>query len=163
MIAGDFNSLPGSGVIEYLTRAVINKTHPDLKSFRNEMVLNGINTNEYTDNNYTHSLRLESAIGQEHISNTNITVEFKGMIDYIFTTPQALIKTGYLLGLDQKWISENKIPGLPHPHVPSDHIPLLAQYQIQPHTHRAPAPEYSRLRRRSLSFSRDMEKVNKAN
>ncbi|CAD5227343.1 unnamed protein product [Bursaphelenchus xylophilus] len=159
IICGDFNSLPDSGVIEYLTRGIIHKEHPDLKSFRNDMVLNGINTNDYAELNYTHALQLESAISPEHISNTNITLDFKGMIDYIFTSPQSLNKVGYLGGMDQTWISENKILGFPHPHVPSDHIPIMAQYILLPQRHRRPTPSLQRFRRRSESFTRDIEKA----
>ncbi|CAD5220592.1 unnamed protein product [Bursaphelenchus okinawaensis] len=162
IICGDFNSLPDSGVFEYLTRGIIHKEHPDLKSFRNDMVLNGMNTNEYADLNYTHALQMESAISQEHVANTNITHDFKGMIDYIFTSPQSLNKVGYLGGVDQQWINENKILGFPHPHVPSDHIPIMAQYILLPQRHRQATPSLHRFRRRSESFTRDMEKARKA-
>jgi len=33
---------------------------------------------------------------------------------------------------DPNWFSENKIIGFPHPHVPSDHVPVLVQYVIVP-------------------------------
>lgn len=37
---------------------------------------------------------------------------------------------GLLGPLDPEWIKENKIVGCPHPHLPSDHFPLLTEFQL---------------------------------
>jgi CCR4-NOT transcription complex subunit 6 len=37
---------------------------------------------------------------------------------------------GLLGSLDPEWIKENKVPGFPHPNVPSDHIPLLVEMEM---------------------------------
>lgn len=73
VLCGDFNSLPDSGPIEYLIKGEISKDHQDLKSFKSNMVLNGLNTNEYEDLTYNHSLRLESAIHPDQAILTNYT------------------------------------------------------------------------------------------
>jgi CCR4-NOT transcription complex subunit 6 len=73
IICGDFNSLPDSGVIEYLRTGVISKEHPDLKTFRSDMILNGLNTNEYSGLHYTHALSLESALDLKAAEYTNFT------------------------------------------------------------------------------------------
>lgn len=41
---------------------------------------------------------------------------------------------GLLGPLDPEWIKENKVIGFPHPHVPSDHFPLLAEFELVPPT-----------------------------
>lgn len=83
------------------------------------------------------------------------------MIDYILATPQSLTRTGYLEGIDSKWIADNKITGFPHAHVPSDHIPIMAQYVLHPLQTRPPAPAVHRFRRRSNSFSRAVDESRK--
>lgn len=82
------------------------------------------------------------------------------MIDYIFSSPQSLERMGFLGGLDPGWIADNKIIGFPHPHVPADHIPIMAQYVLKPHHRRATAPVCTRFRRRSESFTRVITQVN---
>lgn len=37
---------------------------------------------------------------------------------------------GLLGPLDPEWIKENKIVGCPHPYLPSDHFPLLAEFEM---------------------------------
>lgn len=59
-------------------------------------------------------------------------LDFKGMIDYIFATPQSLARLGILGSIDMNWVQSNKFVGFPQPHVPSDHIPIMAQYAIIP-------------------------------
>jgi CCR4-NOT transcription complex subunit 6 len=66
------------------------------------------------------------------------SLDFKGMIDYIFATPQSLARLGVLGPLDTAWLQSNKIIGFPHPHVPSDHIPIMAHFAIIPTSHQRP-------------------------
>lgn len=37
---------------------------------------------------------------------------------------------GLLGPLDPEWIKDNKIVGCPHPYLPSDHFPLLAEFEM---------------------------------
>lgn len=37
---------------------------------------------------------------------------------------------GLLGPLDPEWFRENKIVGCPHPYLPSDHFPLLAEFEL---------------------------------
>uniref|UniRef100_A0A0K0DBA4 Endo/exonuclease/phosphatase domain-containing protein n=1 Tax=Angiostrongylus cantonensis TaxID=6313 RepID=A0A0K0DBA4_ANGCA len=93
---------------------------------------------------FTHSLRLDSAVELSNIPFTNYTLDFKGMIDYIFSTPQSLARLGFLGAFDSSWVAQNKIIGFPHPHVPSDHIPIMAQYAVIPTSHqRVPPPPHA--------------------
>lgn len=41
------------------------------------------------------------------------------------------MRTVGLLGpLDMDWIKSNRIVGFPHPHVPSDHLPLMVELEL---------------------------------
>jgi len=31
---------------------------------------------------------------------------------------------------DWSWFEENHVHGCPHPHIPSDHVPLLVQFEL---------------------------------
>lgn len=155
LICGDLNSLPDSGVFEYLSKGQITRKHLELKSFKDDICLERF-TNSTDKNVISHPLRLDSACDTTAIPFTNYTLDFKGMIDYIFATPQSLARLGILGPFDTTWIKDNKIlgeflsllnawriicfPGFPHPHVASDHIPIMAQYAIIPTTHQRQPP-----------------------
>ena len=55
--------------------------------------------------------------------------DFKGIIDYILHS-EMLKPTGLLGPLDAEWMRVHKVVGCPHPHVPSDHLPLLVEYEL---------------------------------
>ncbi|PAV65591.1 hypothetical protein WR25_12290 [Diploscapter pachys] len=139
LICGDLNSLPDSGVFEFLSQGQLSRKHPDLKTFREDTCLERFSSSDDT-NVLTHALRLDSAVDTTSIPFTNYTLDFKGMIDYIFSTPQSLARLGILGSFDSNWVTNNKILGFPHPHVPSDHIPIMAQYAIIPTTHQRTPP-----------------------
>ncbi|KAF1757833.1 hypothetical protein GCK72_014290 [Caenorhabditis remanei] len=139
LICGDLNSLPESGVFEYLSKGQISRSHADFKSFRDDTCLEMF-SNSTDKNVISHPLRLDSACDITSIPFTNYTLDFKGMIDYIFATPQSLARLGILGPFDPQWVQSNKILGFPHPHVASDHIPIMAQYAIIPTTHQRQPP-----------------------
>jgi len=56
--------------------------------------------------------------------------DFKGMIDYIFYSRQLMRTVGILGPLDMDWIKSNRVVGFPHPHVPSDHLPLMIELEL---------------------------------
>lgn len=56
--------------------------------------------------------------------------DFKGIIDYVFYSRSHLSVMGLLGPLDPVWLKENKVAGCPHPHVPSDHFPLLVEFEM---------------------------------
>lgn len=58
--------------------------------------------------------------------------EFKGIIDYIFYAKQTMTPLGLLGPLSQEWLQQNKVIGCPHPHVHSDHFPLLVELEMIP-------------------------------
>ncbi|VDM37689.1 unnamed protein product [Toxocara canis] len=130
---------PVRSVFEFLSKGAIAKDHPDLKGFRDDPCLSRLSVTD-DPKVYTHGLRLDSAVDVNALPFTNYTLEFKGVIDYIFSTPQSLARLGVLGPLDMTWVQANKIIGFPHPHVPSDHVPIMAQYAIIPTSHQRPQP-----------------------
>lgn len=64
----------------------------------------------------------------EFFSSTS--ADFKGVIDYIFYSKAHMSTLGLLGPLDPEWIKDNKIVGCPHPYLPSDHFPLLAEFEM---------------------------------
>lgn len=58
--------------------------------------------------------------------------DFKGIIDYIFYGRDSLRPLGVLGPPDPSWFDENRVHGCPHPQIPSDHLPLLAQFELSP-------------------------------
>lgn len=59
-------------------------------------------------------------------------LHFRGVIDYIFYTPNHLRRAGMLPGVDLSWFAQNEVPACPHMHIPSDHIPLMAEFELMP-------------------------------
>lgn len=132
IVCGDLNSLPESGVYEYLTAGKISSDHEDFKEFKGQSCLQKLCSSPYThDNTYSHKLQLKSAYEIKTLPFTNYTYDFKGVIDYIFGSP-SLIRMSVLGPMDFIWFQENKIVGCPFPGIPSDHIPLMVHYAIMP-------------------------------
>ncbi|XP_064100552.1 uncharacterized protein LOC135211225 isoform X1 [Macrobrachium nipponense] len=140
LLCGDLNSLPESGVVEFLTKGNVSMDHEDFKGFGYKTCLQKIamanaanpplvNTNS---NIYTHSFRLSAAYDFSIMAYTNYTYDFKGIIDYIFHNSETMTALGVLGPIDPEWFRENKVMGCPHPHIPSDHFPLLVQLEMRP-------------------------------
>jgi CCR4-NOT transcription complex subunit 6 len=56
--------------------------------------------------------------------------DFKGIIDYIFLSRDFMRPLGVLGPLDPEWFRQYKVIGCPHPHIPSDHLPLLVEIEM---------------------------------
>ncbi|KAK6626727.1 hypothetical protein RUM43_003458 [Polyplax serrata] len=131
LLCGDFNSLPDSGVIEFLSSGRVSADHPDFKELQYKSVLQKISGCE-KPNEFTHSFKLASAYSEDIMPFTNYTFDFKGIIDYIFYSKQSMTPLGLLGPVNADWLKENKVVGCPHPHVPSDHFPLLVELEMCP-------------------------------
>ncbi|KAG5853400.1 hypothetical protein ANANG_G00072890 [Anguilla anguilla] len=156
VLCADLNSLPDSGVVEYLSTAGWT-AHKDKELHRQPDQLQLLRSNGRIDSltngvftlkvSSTHAFKLKSAIdnkvssiGRHAYTNytfdfkvtnyTNYTFDFKGVIDYIFYSKPMLNVLGILGPLDPHWLLENNISGCPHPHVPSDHFSLFAQLEL---------------------------------
>lgn len=130
IVCGDFNSLPDSGVYEFLSNGGIQGKHPDFLSRCYE---------PYTSDGARHKLNLRSAYSllpeETEISNgctpfTNFTPNFCGTIDYIWYRPTTLSITGLLGSLSTEYTKH--LVGLPTQHYPSDHVSLLAEFKFEP-------------------------------
>lgn len=132
LLCGDFNSLPDSGVIEFLSTGHVSMDHPDFKELGYKSCLTKISNSELpsTLNESTHSFKLASAYSEDIMPYTNFTFDFKGIIDYIFYSKQGMVPLGLLGPLSSDWLRENKVVGCPHPRIPSDHFPLLVEVEL---------------------------------
>lgn len=131
ILCGDFNSLPESGVIEFLSSGHISADHPDFKELGYKSCLQKLSSSE-RPNEYMHSFRLSRSYGNDVMPYTNYTFDFKGIIDYILYSKQFMVPLGILGPLDPLWLKEHKVVGCPHPHIPSDHFPLLVELEMLP-------------------------------
>jgi len=117
VICGDFNSIPDSGVYEYMSRAIIDCSHPEFQSHR---------YGKFTEVGMTHLFGLRSAYaqgpgGKEILPFTNYTPGFQGVIDYIWYGTSTLSVEAVMDGPEAAYI-ENVV-GFPDPHFPSEYSP----------------------------------------
>jgi CCR4-NOT transcription complex subunit 6 len=121
IVCGDFNSLPESGVVEFLAKGSISASHKELRDY---------NYQPFSDKYLQHSLNLKSTFSlTDDIEFTNYTPLFKGIIDYIWYDTSTLIATGLLGGVDKQYAA--KSVGFPNAHHPSDHIPLVSHFSLR--------------------------------
>ena len=122
LVCGDFNSMPDSGVYELLANGYLSGKHSDLQ----ESVFGS-----YGETGFRHDLRLRSGyrevLGAEP-SFTNYTADFVGSLDYIFFTHDTIQATGVLEPPSLPVVKKNT--ALPNPQFPSDHISLLAEFEL---------------------------------
>jgi CCR4-NOT transcription complex subunit 6 len=148
LVAGDFNSVPGSAPHSLLSTGRVDPVHPDLQ-------VDPLNILR-PPSKLCHSLPLVSAYGsfgrmigigpaadkqrrrmdpatsEPHF--TNCTRDFLGTLDYIFYTADSLTVESLLELLDED--SLRKDTGLPSPEWSSDHIALLAEFRCKPRIRR---------------------------
>ncbi|XP_037810851.1 CCR4-NOT transcription complex subunit 6-like isoform X2 [Lucilia sericata] len=145
LLCGDFNSLPDSGVIEFLSKGRVHMDHCDFKDMGYKACLQRLLSNDTSE--FTHSFKLASAYSEDIMPHTNYTFDFKGIIDYIFYTKTGMVPLGLLGPISNEWLRENKVVGCPHPHIPSDHFPLLVELELM-HTASQQAPPNGLISRR---------------
>jgi len=122
VVCGDFNSTPSSAVYQLLKNGEISGTSSDF---------NGFNFGKYTDDGVKHMLRLNSAYGSggDEPPFTNYNGDFIGVLDYLWYTEGSLRALGVLQPYTLEEIRQQKSP-LPNPHFPSDHLPLMAEFEV---------------------------------
>ena len=150
IVCGDFNSLPDSGVVAYLTKGGIGPKHGDFQNhtyepYSNEGARNSLNLRSaysYVSQKlgFTQASRAskdeddsdsedESVNVDPLMQFTNLTPGFQGNIDYVYYGSEgSLVVTGALGGLPSDYVKQ--LVGLPSPHVPSDHISLLVEFKV---------------------------------
>lgn len=127
LLCADFNSLPQSGVIEFINNGHVAATHPEFKDIGYKECLLKMLSHTNNDKEFTHAFNMASAYSPELMPYTNYTFDFKGIIDYIFYPRQSMRPLGILGPISEEWLKESKIIGCPHPHIPSDHFSLLVE------------------------------------
>lgn len=93
-----------------------------------------------------------SSQAQLPILSHHFRFDFKGVIDYVFYSKNHMTVLGLLGPLDSEWyglhlanfvakfiltivydrLRENKVAGCPHQYIPSDHFPLLVEFEMTP-------------------------------
>ncbi|KAL8599573.1 hypothetical protein ACOMHN_063454 [Nucella lapillus] len=130
VFCGDLNSLPDSGVIEFLCKGKVAVNHEDFRDNMYDQAMKKMCNGDKT--HIHHKFHLARAYS-DLMPVTNYTYDFKGIIDYIFHSRERLKVLGHLGPYDQDWFRHNKVLGCPHPHIPSDHFSLLVEFELPIH------------------------------
>ena len=112
LVCGDYNSIPASGVCEFLSQGNVPPDHPDFLSH-----LYG----KYTSEGPRHHLGMKSAysaIGE--LPMTNFTSNFQGVLDYIWYSTGNLALNAVLGEIDREYLK--KVVGFPNVHFPSEYV-----------------------------------------
>jgi len=113
IIAGDFNSLPNSGVYQLYSTGKVSGKHKDMQQYGSKR-------------DFVHQFNLKSAYAHLQEPISNYTPWFNGTLDYIWYNEQFDLCS--LLGPPK--IME---PGLPSPLWSSDHIALVCELNLLIH------------------------------
>ncbi|KAL5106188.1 CCR4-NOT transcription complex subunit 6-like [Taenia crassiceps] len=136
ILCGDFNSLPDSGVVEYLSTGSVPVTHLEFLNFGFNYHFEDWKLLEkwaYEGNIVRHRFNFDRAYrsnANDGMRVTNLTYDFKGMIDYIFFSRNHFRLLGSLDQIPDTWFVEERVLGCPHIHVPSDHFSLLVELDL---------------------------------
>ena len=115
VIAGDFNSIPDSGVYEFLSNGSVPPNHQDFMSHV---------YGKYTSEGLRHKLGLKSAysvIGE--LPMTNFVPSFHGVLDYIWYSTGNLAVNSLLGEVDKSYLE--KVVGFPNVHFPSEYVVII--------------------------------------
>lgn len=122
IICGDFNSVPVSGVYEFLSTGSLPANHPDFLSHT---------YGRYTADGLRHRLGLKNsyaAPGAVDLPMTNYTPSFQGVIDYVWYSGANLSVNGVLGEVDKMYLE--KVVGFPNAHFPSEYVSLVWSFEV---------------------------------
>lgn len=128
IICGDFNSTPDTAVYDLLSRQSVHPGHPDVNVANGDDVPNVLPDAM----NITHSFQLGSAyqtIMGEEPWVTNFTVNFKGVLDYIWYSATNLRPLSAAPIPEAAQLTKHG-EGLPSTEYSSDHIMLISDMQV---------------------------------
>ncbi|POS84599.1 hypothetical protein EPUL_003456 [Erysiphe pulchra] len=125
IICSDLNSTAESSVFELLARGTVKPNHPEL---------GGRSYGNFTKDGIDHPFSLKSAYtnldkSQDSVPFTNYTPGFRGVIDHIWYSTNALENISLLGQVDPEYMKT--VPGFPNHHYPSDHLSLLAEFAVK--------------------------------
>ncbi|XP_072136534.1 2',5'-phosphodiesterase 12 [Mobula birostris] len=116
IFCGDFNSIPNSGLYEFVTKGSISADHQDWSSNGEE---------EQCQMSLTHSFELRSACGEP--AYTNYVGGFQGCLDYIFMDGNTFEVAQVIpFPTHEEITCHLALPSVSHP---SDHIALVCDLQ----------------------------------
>ena len=119
IIAGDFNSVPQSGVMKFMKERHILSKHDDfLNAFK-----------EYVPTNFSYDLDLKSAYDGE-LKCTFLAKHFKGVIDHIFYSTKKMQLVNILGPVPQEWLRYYRHWKFPNENFPSDHFAVGADIDL---------------------------------
>ncbi|KAJ7072022.1 Endonuclease/exonuclease/phosphatase [Mycena amicta] len=129
IVCGDYNSMPSSGVYDFMSSGSLAGNHPDFLSHT---------YGTYTSEGLRHKLGLKSAyttigaggVPEEILPMTNLTPGFRGVLDYIWYSTANLVSNSVVGEIDRGYVE--KVVGFPNTHFPSDHIALAATFTVKP-------------------------------
>ncbi|KAI1000810.1 CCR4-Not complex 3'-5'-exoribonuclease subunit [Podosphaera aphanis] len=125
VICSDLNSTADSSVFELLARGTVRPNHPEL---------GGRSYGNFTKHGMDHPFCLKSAYtnldkSQDCVPFTNYTPGFRGVIDHIWYSTNALENISLLGQVDPEYMKT--VPGFPNHHYPSDHLSLMAEFAVK--------------------------------
>jgi CCR4-NOT transcription complex subunit 6 len=117
IFAGDMNSLPESGFVQFVTKGTLSAQHEERKFFPSF--------------NYHHKFEWKSVYSLVKNGATNWTKGFIGCLDHIWATND-LIPCELLEPVKEKThpVVSRSSGILPNETQPSDHIPLMAKFRL---------------------------------
>jgi len=135
ILCGDYNSLPSSGVTEFVKEGKVELNHPEFQRFNYNKKLVKMNPKNgevrpHNDPFLRHPFNFKASYLPELMPFTNYTYDFKGIIDYIYDSSPHLKTIGILGGLDDSY--RRSVVGFPNPVIPSDHLCLLSEFELLP-------------------------------
>jgi CCR4-NOT transcription complex subunit 6 len=111
IVCGDFNSVPTSGVYEFLANGTVPHNHADFMSHM---------YGKYTSDGLRHKLGLKSAYAGAGELLTNYTPSYQGEIDYIWYSAANIGVNAVLGEVDRGYLE--KVVGFPNAHFPSEYV-----------------------------------------
>ena len=135
IVCGHLNSLPDSSVVEFLLNGRIPVNHQDLMEHGYEGFLARFSASvrpgmcsPVSKPELIHQFKLKKAYNGQML----YTYDFKGVIDYIFYSSEFIQPLGLLGPISTDWLKQFKVIGCPNPHFPSDHFPLICEFELLP-------------------------------
>lgn len=126
VICADQNSTADSTVFQLLAKGNVNPDHHEELKDRSY--------GNFTKNGMEHPFSLRSAYTnidrtEDEVPFTNYTPGFRGVIDHIWYSTNALENTALLGKVDPAYMAT--VPGFPNYHFPSDHLSLMAEFSVK--------------------------------
>eukprot|EP00033_Pygsuia_biforma_P003354 GCRY01003675.1.p1 GENE.GCRY01003675.1~~GCRY01003675.1.p1 ORF type:complete len:606 (+),score=138.05 GCRY01003675.1:229-2046(+) len=118
VLCGDFNSTPGSPVYQLLTQGYVSPKVEELSRY---------SYGTLSRKGYQYSTRLQSiwaTMGEPPF--TNYTIDFAGVLDYVFFTQDSIMLQGLLGPVNLEAVPD----GIPNWQFPSDHLPLVCELEL---------------------------------